>query len=158
MRYGAIVALMLAISFAGPAFAQQTNVADQKMRQEVEAVVTQYVDAINKGDAQSLAALFGPNAVDITPYGKYTQAAGQIEDSLEVPHKLGLTLAAKVDDIEPLFGGQGAVATAPYTGTLSNNPGTSQVRGNLLFVLERAGIGWKVRIATASRLVPAPAK
>ncbi len=97
MRYGAIVALMLAISFAGPAFAQQTNVADQKMRQEVEAVVTQYVDAINKGDAQSLAALFGPNAVDITPYGKYTQAAGQIEDSLEVPHKLGLTLAAKVD-------------------------------------------------------------
>jgi ketosteroid isomerase-like protein len=159
MRRSMILIPMLAVSFALPDFAsaQQPNAADQKMRQQVESVVMQYVDAINKGNAQAYVALFAPNAIDINPYGKHTGA--QLGENIERVHKMGLTLTVKVDDVEPIFGGQGAMATAPYTGNFANNPGTTQVQGNLMFVLERAGDGWKVKIQTASRLAPtAPAK
>ena len=53
-------------------------------------------------------------------------------------HKLGLILTAKVDDVEPIFGGQGAIVTAPYTGTFTD-PSIPPGRGNMLLVLERAG-------------------
>jgi len=153
-----ITASVLAIAFAVPAFAQQTNAVDPQMRQQVEAVVMKYVDAINNGDGQAVAALYGANPISIDPRGKSTTAA-QIQNTIEAVHKRGLTLAAKVDDVEALFGGQGVVATAPYTGTFANDPGSPHVQGNFLFVLERAGDGWKIRIFTASRLVPpAPAR
>src|SRR4051812_34618030 len=155
MRPLMMTASMLMVALASPAFAQQTNVADQQMHQQAEAIVTQYVDALNKGDAQAYAALFAPNAIDINPFGKFKNAGTQLQDSSGMVHKMGLTLTVKVDDVESIFGGQGAVATAPYTGTFTNNPATPQVRGNLLFVLERAGESWKIRAQTASRLAPA---
>ena len=72
--------------------------------------------------------------------------AAQIQIYIEPVHKRGLTLTPKVDDVEPLFGGQGVVATAPYTGVFTNDPGSPHVQGNLLFVLEHVGDGWKIRI------------
>ncbi len=159
MRYSMMIIPMLAIAFTGTAFAQKIDTADQQMRHQAEAVVKQYVDTLNKKDAQAYTALFATDAIEINPFGKYKKPSAQFGESLGIANKMGLTITAEVDDVEPLFGGQGAVATAPYTATFTNNPATPQVRGNLLFVLERAGDGWKIRIHTATRLAPAaPAK
>jgi len=152
-----MITLMLVLAFSGRIFAQQTNVADQTTRQQAEAIVMKYVDIINNGDAKAYTELFLPNAIDINPFGKFKKTGAQAPASLEITHKLGLTLKAKVDDVEPIFGGQGVLATAPYTGTFTNNPTTPNVRGNMLFVLEREGGSWKIRAQTASRLAPSAA-
>ena len=67
MRRLMMIIPMLGISLTAPAWAQQTNTVDQQTRQQVEAIVTNYVDAINKGDGQAVAALFAPNPISITP-------------------------------------------------------------------------------------------
>jgi ketosteroid isomerase-like protein len=145
----------LAIVFATPAYAQPTTV-DQKTRQQAEAIVAQYVDALSKGDGQALTSIYGQNPIDITPFGKNTSMA-QIQNEAQEVHKRGLTLTAKADHVEPLAGGQVVVITAPYTGSYSNNPATPHVRGNLMFVAEREGGEWKIRAVSASRQVtPSP--
>ena len=153
-----IVVPALALAFTTPAFSQQTPVVDQQLRSKAETIVMQYVDAVNKGDGRALAALFAPDATNITPYGKrrmtgaMTEAEGQ--EAVDLPHRLGLSLSAKPDDFESLFGGQALLVTAPYTATFTNNPATPQVRGNVMFLLERMGDNWKIRVHTASRLAP----
>src|SRR4051794_10193633 len=97
---------LLALAFTTPAFSQQTNAVDQQTRQKAEAIVMQYVDALNKGDGQAYGALYAPNAIDINPFGKYRMTGTQAQEAVEMPHKLGLNLSAKVDDVESLFGGQ----------------------------------------------------
>jgi ketosteroid isomerase-like protein len=145
---------VVALALALPAYAQQV---DQQTRQQADAIVSEYIGAINKGDGQAVAALFAPNPISITPTGKRTSGE-QMRCEIEGVHKWGMTISAKVDQVMPLVGGQEIAATAPYQGTFANDPGSPQVKGNFLFVLERSGDSWKVRIFTASRLVPAPAR
>ena len=155
MRCSIAMASVLLAGFVIPAFAQ----VDQHMREQAETIVTQYVSALNKADKQAYAALFAANAIEINPFGKHKNTGGRFADVVDTPRQLGLTLSTKVEDVQPIFGGEGVLATAPYTASFTNNPATPQVRGNLLFVLERAGDGWKIRAVTASRLAPnAPAK
>lgn len=156
MLRGTSIMPLLALALAVPAYAQPTGTVDQQTRQQVEAIVAQYVDALNKGDGKAMTALYGANPIDITPLGKSTSSA-QIEQETQTVHGRGLSLDAKADDIEPLAGGQVVVVTAPYNGTYSNNPATPKVQGNLMFVCEREGGGWKIRALSASRqATPAP--
>jgi len=157
MRSSMMIMLVLPVALAAPALAQPTNTVDQQTRQQVEAIVANYVGAVNKGDGQTVAALYAANFISITPNGKRT-AGAKVQDEIEGVHKRGLALTAKVDEVEPLFDGQGLVATAPYEGTFTNDPGTPHIQGNFMFVLEHAGNSWKIRIFTASRLVPAPVR
>ena len=157
MRSSMAIMPLLAIALAVPAFAQQMNTVDQQTRQQVEAIVGQFIDALNKGDGRAIAAMYGPNPMAITPYGKSTSGE-QIQTGIEAVHKRGLNLAAKIDNIEPLFGGQGVAVTAPYQGMFSNDPGSPHVEGNLLLVFAHVGDSWKIQISTASRLVPAPTR
>ncbi len=158
MRYSMMITSMLVIAYTVPAFAQQTSVADSQTRQQAEAVLKQYTDAVNNGDTAALGAVFAPNALDINPFGIVKDPDTHFEVTEKV-HKLGLILTAKVDDVEPIFGGQGAIVTAPYTGTFTD-PSIPPGRGNMLLVLERAGERWKIRAISASRLLApaAPAK
>jgi hypothetical protein len=57
MRRLTMITPMLAIAFALPAFAQQSNVVEPLARQQAEAIVLQYLTAVNQGDAQAVAAL-----------------------------------------------------------------------------------------------------
>jgi ketosteroid isomerase-like protein len=152
MRYSMMITSMLVIAYTVPAFAQQTSVADSQTRQQAEAVLKQYTDAVNNGDAAALGAVYTPNALDINPLGILKDPGAHFD---EKAHKLGLILTAKVDDVEPIFGGQGAIVTAPYTSTFTD-PAIPPGRGNMLLVLERAGESWKIRAISASRLL-APA-
>ena len=58
----------LAISFALPIFAQQTNTPDPQLRQRYIAIVKKYDDALNKNDA-AVAALFTEDGVYMTDRG-----------------------------------------------------------------------------------------
>ena len=56
----------LAISFAFPTFAQQTNTPDPQLRQQLLTLAKKFDDAINKNDAAALAALYTEDAVLVT--------------------------------------------------------------------------------------------
>jgi hypothetical protein len=151
-RRSLLLTAVLALGFAMPAFAQQTNTVDQQTRQQAEGIVARLAETLSKGDQEGYRSLYASNAIDISAFGK---ATGQQIGDLEDVHKMGLTFIAKVDDVEPIFGGQGVVITAPYTATFTNNPATRQVQGISTLVLERDGGGWKIRIATFTRLAAA---
>jgi hypothetical protein len=90
--------------------------------------------------------------------GKIRNVGTQMRESTEKVHKLGLTMAMKVDDVEPVFGGQGLLVTASYKINFTKAPNIPPGQGNTLFVLERAGENWKIRAIAASRLIAPPPK
>jgi hypothetical protein len=53
----------VAISFAFPTFAQDQNAVDPKVREQIEAVLVKYNEAVNKHDAAAVAALFTEDAL-----------------------------------------------------------------------------------------------
>jgi ketosteroid isomerase-like protein len=55
----------LAIGVAVPAVAQEQNTVDPEVRQQIEAVLMKYDEAYNKQDAEAVAALFTPVAVEV---------------------------------------------------------------------------------------------
>jgi SnoaL-like domain len=70
MKIRSVVALVgLAISFALPTFAQQTNTPDPQLRQALLALAKKFEDAWNNNDAVALAALFTEDAVLVEQSG-----------------------------------------------------------------------------------------
>ena len=70
MKIQSVVALVgLAISFALPTFAQQTNTPDPQLRQRLEAVIKKHTDALDENDAAAVAANFTEDGVLVTPDG-----------------------------------------------------------------------------------------
>ena len=70
MNIRLVVALVgLAISFALPAFAQQTNTPDPALRQTLIAAIKKHTDALDKNDAAAVAANFTDNGILVTPDG-----------------------------------------------------------------------------------------
>jgi Domain of unknown function (DUF4440) len=70
MKIGLIVALVgLAISFALPTFAQQTDTPDPQLRQQIVALTKKFDDAMNNNDAAGRAALYMADAVEVTDQG-----------------------------------------------------------------------------------------
>jgi hypothetical protein len=64
MKTRSLLALVgLAISFALPAFAQQTNKPDPQLREKLIAGIKKHVDALDKNDAVAIAANFTEDAV-----------------------------------------------------------------------------------------------
>jgi uncharacterized protein (TIGR02246 family) len=59
----------LAISFALPAVAQQTNTPDPQLREQLVALTKKFDEAWNNNDAAALAALYTEDAVEVTDQG-----------------------------------------------------------------------------------------
>jgi ketosteroid isomerase-like protein len=59
----------LAIGFAVPTFAQQTNTPDPELRQKIIALTKKFDDAMNNNDAAARAALYTEDAVEVTDHG-----------------------------------------------------------------------------------------
>ncbi len=59
----------LAISFALPTFAQQTNTPDPQLREQLVALTKKFDEAWNNNDAAALAALYTEDAVEVTDRG-----------------------------------------------------------------------------------------
>ena len=64
---GALVGL--AISFALPTFAQQTNTPDPQLREQLLALAKKVDDGWNNNDAAALAALYMKDGVEVTNEG-----------------------------------------------------------------------------------------
>jgi len=56
---------VLVIGFPAPVLAQEKDTVDPEIRQQIEAVLTQFDDAYNKNDAAATAALFVQDAVEV---------------------------------------------------------------------------------------------
>jgi hypothetical protein len=67
MKMHLLALVGLAISFAVPIFAQETDTVDPQTRQELEAVDTKLDQAIDKNDAAAAAALFIEDAILMLP-------------------------------------------------------------------------------------------
>ena len=70
MKIHSIVTLVgLAVNFALPTFAQQTDAPDPQLRERLLAVIEKHAEAMNKNDAAAAAALFTEDAVYLTDSG-----------------------------------------------------------------------------------------
>ena len=67
----------LAISFAFSTLAQEQNTVDPQVRQQIEAVLTNFDDAFNKHDAAAVAALFTPDAIQVWDFEGGGTVSGQ---------------------------------------------------------------------------------
>ena len=67
-----VATLGMAISFALPTFAQQTNTPDPQLRQKLLDLAKNFEEAWNNNDASALAALFTEDAVLVTDSGPVT--------------------------------------------------------------------------------------
>jgi hypothetical protein len=72
----------LAVSFALPTFAQQTNTPDPQLRQRLIALIQKHNDAIMNNDAAAVAALY-------TEYGVLVEQRGADLRSGGYPETLG---------------------------------------------------------------------
>src|SRR6266446_8888452 len=69
MKIRLVTLLGLAISFALPIFAQQTNTPDPQLRQRLVALIKKHTDALDKNDAAAVAAVFTEDGILVTPDG-----------------------------------------------------------------------------------------
>ena len=71
MKIRSVVTLVfigLALSFALPAFSQDQNTVDPEIRQQIEALFTNFSEAFNNHDPSAIAALYTDNAVRSESY------------------------------------------------------------------------------------------
>src|SRR5262249_50570213 len=70
MKTRLVISLLgLAISFALPIFAQQTNKPDPQLIQKLDTLNKKYPEAINNHDAAALSAMFTDDAIFVTHTG-----------------------------------------------------------------------------------------
>ena len=66
MKIRLVTLLGLAISFALPIFAQQTNTPDPQLRQQLVALFKKFDEVWNSNDHAAWAALFTDDAIEVT--------------------------------------------------------------------------------------------
>jgi ketosteroid isomerase-like protein len=154
MRQRGFGTAVLAVGFAVPAIAQPREIATpQEMRQQAEAIAAKYAEAVNQGDAKAGDALFSTHGMSITPYG-VSRTQEKREETWAMVKKMGINLAMKVNEVQAVFGGQGAIVDGGYSVTYTGNSATKQAEGNFFQLLEREGDAWKIRVLSFTRLAP----
>ena len=149
--------IVFVLSVASAALAQQAAQVDAQTRQQVDAFVQRYNRALSDSDWATLSSLYVPGALVVTPLGKLQDGKtdSHIADHL---HKMGFKETSQVEDVQPVFGGQGLLVIAGYTVTFAADRNIPPSHGYDLFLLKKAGNEWKMRANSATNLVPtAPA-
>jgi uncharacterized protein (TIGR02246 family) len=109
----------LAISFALPTYAQQTNTPDPRLLQRLVALIKNFEDAYNDNDAVTLATLFRDDAVLVTQEGPVN--GGQAIEKWYADHFKGVhfsdTLITVDQDSPHIVGtdGKGIWATGAWS-------------------------------------------
>jgi ketosteroid isomerase-like protein len=156
---GRILAIAVsAVSLATTALAQQSSQVDSQTLQQTNAFVQKFDQALSNGDHAALSSFYMPGALVITPFGKLKDAKTDFHAADRL-HSMGGRETSQVEDVQPVFNGQGLLVTAAYTLTFAPDRNIPTAHGYYLFVLEKTGDEWKIRASSASRLVPsAPPK
>lgn len=135
---------IMAAGLIMPALAQE---ADQQMRQQIEAVHMKWLEALNKGDVEAFSTTYTPATVQIDAFGRTIGANAEFVKAL---NKKGITLSMPIDRVEPLKGGQAAIAYGTFTAKYAD-PNVPPGQGNWVQVFERDGEGWKIVAHASSR-------
>jgi len=149
----------LAISFALPTFAQQTNTPDPQLRQTLIAAIKKHTDALDKNDAAAVAANFTDNGTLVTPDGPIFGRESIEKYYVGVFKQVQLSdnLAPVDDDSPHIIGtaGNQMWATGKYSLTVKGqNFGPVATKGYWSVI--REGDDWKIRMLTFNS-TPSPA-
>ena len=160
MKIRSLLALVgLAISFALPTIAQQTNTPDPQLRERLITRIKAHTDALDKNDAAAVAANFTEDAVNVEQDGP-TFGREAIEklwaDRFQKVH-FSNNLVTVDQDSPHMIGSDGKQmwATGGWSATVQGqNFGPTQIKG--FWSVIREGDDWKIRMLT-SNVTPAPA-
>ena len=164
MKTRLLLALVgLAISFALPAFAQQTNAPDPQLREALVALAIKFDDAFNKNDANALAALYTENAVEVTDQGPiYGREAikKHFADAFQKVHFSNHHLTVNQDSPHSIgTSGNEMWETGEWSCTITVEGKTGdpiQLKGYHSSIAVREGDAWKKQMITWN-VTPAPA-
>ena len=160
MKIRLVVALVgLAISFALPTFAQQTNTPDPQLRQRLIALIKTHTDALDKNDAAAVAAKFTADGILVTETGpvKGRPAIEKYYEDLFKQVRFSNNLAPVDEDSPHIIGtaGNEMWATGAWSGTLQGKDwGPNDFKGYWSVI--REGDDWKIRMLSFNT-TPAPA-
>ena len=161
MKIRSVVTLVgLAIIFALPTFAQQTNTPDPQLRQRLLAVIEKHADAMNKNDAAAAAALFTEDAVYLTDRGPFNGREAIEKMYADLFQKVHFSdHVITVDQDSPhIIGTDGKTmwATGGWSSTIQvQNSDPIQIKG--YWTVIREGDDLKIRMLSPS-VTPADAK
>jgi uncharacterized protein (TIGR02246 family) len=149
----------LAISFALPAFAQQTKTADPQLRQRLVDVIKKHGDAMNNNDAVAAAACFTEDAVYVTDSGPINGREAIEKWYADLFQKVHFSdHIITIDQDSPhIIGTDGKEmwATGGWSTSIKGeNFGPTQIKGYWSVI--REGDDWKIRMLT-SNITPTPA-
>ena len=160
MKRGLFALVGLAISFAVPAFAQETCAPDPQTTEKILAIGKAYEEAENNNDAAALAALFTEDAIFVTNTGPINgrQAIEKwYTDLYKGWHPKNFMI--KFDGNAPhLIGTDGNAlwATGEFSETGQGKTGEPlPIKGYWACIYVREGDGWKIRML-ATNITPAP--
>ena len=161
MKIRLVVALVgLAMSFALPTFAQQTNTPDPQLREKLVAAIKKHTDALDKNDAAAVAANFTEDGILVTPGGPISGREA-IEKHYADDFKQGFhssnNIATPDADSPHIIGtaGNEMWATGGWSATIQGqNFVPTQIKGYWSVI--REGDDWKIRMLTTN-VTPAPA-
>ena len=151
----------LAISFALPTFAQQTNTPDPQIRQQLVALVQKFDDAYNNNDPAALVALYTEDAVLVTDTGQIYGREAIEKYFVEQFQKVHFSNAiSTLDQSSPhILGtaGNEVWETGAWTQTLKGETfGPLQLKGYHSSIAVLDGGVWKKRLLMWN-ITPAPA-
>ena len=151
----------LAIGFALPTYAQQTNTPNPKLRELFISTFQTLAGALNKNDAAAVAECFTQDAFLLTRYGRfsgrqaiehyYAEVFKEVQSSNNLisidedsPHTLGMA-------------GDELLGTGTWSQTIKGQHGSTQVKGSWSAINIREGDDWKIRMLTTNvTSAPAP--
>ena len=150
----------LAIGFAVPTFAQQTNTPDPQLRQRLVALIKNYDEVFNKNDAPALAVFFTEDAVFVTETGPIYGREAIVKHFADLFQKVHFSdHVGKPDEYSPhIIGtaGNEVWASGGWSTTIKGQDfGPTQIKGYWSVI--REGDDWKIRMLTTN-VSPPPAK
>ena len=155
---GALVGL--AISFALPTFAQQTNTSDQQLREQLVQIGKKNDDAWNNNDAAALAAIYTEDAIKVTDQGPIhgRQAIekwlAQVFQNFHPKNYI-----SKTDSLRIIGTADNIAANGEWSMTLQGKNGESiPLKGYWAAIYVREGDDWKCRLDAYNVTPPPPAE
>ena len=164
MKIRLLTLVGLAIGFALPTFAQQTNTPDPQLRQQIVALLEKFSEAWNNNDAAALAALYTKDAVFCGGEGSGPHYG---REAIEKHFAEGFKLfhfsnhIATADQYSPHAigtAGNEVWALGEWSMTIQSKNGGSpmQIKGHWGDIFVRDGNGWKARMVVANNAPPPP--
>jgi uncharacterized protein (TIGR02246 family) len=159
MKLRSLVAfVVLAISFALPAFGQQTNNPDPKLRKRFISCLKAVTDALDKNDAAAVAACFTEDGSFVAQYGQFfgRQAIGQWYADLFKEVQSSNNLITVDEDCPHTQGTAGSElwGNGKWSQTVKGQNGSAERKGSWSAIVVREGDDWKIRMLSINETPP----